>query len=146
MHEPAGVDGGEPFGQVGGEFRHPGGTQRTGGVDPILEGRGGDVGGDHPGTFGARIGVDHLDRVEPADHAGGRDLAGEPLTERRLPGVLRPDELDRDQAPGPGPAEEHLAHPALAEQAGQPVAADTARITRAQRADPGRRFWRYPRL
>ena len=65
MHEPAGVDGGEPFGQVGGEFRDPGGTQRTGGVDPILEGRGGDVGGDHPGTFGARIGVDHLDRVEP---------------------------------------------------------------------------------
>lgn len=113
VHEPAGVDGGEPFGQVRAEFRDPAGAERPGRVDPVREGRGGDIGGDHPGTFGPRIGVDDLDRVEAADHAGGRDVAGEPLAERGLPGVLRPDELDRDQAPGPGPAEEHLAHAAL---------------------------------
>ena len=97
--------------------------------ESALKGRSGDKSGHHPGTFGVRVSIDNLCGVESADLAAGLYLQPEPPPE---PGVIsenRMDQLDRDRAPGPRPAEEHLAHAARPKTTGQDVVPDSPRVS-----------------
>ena len=87
--------------------------------------RSGDIGGHHPGPLGVRVGVDNLRGVESADLAASLYLQPEPPPELDVIGESGIDQLDRDRAPGPRPAEEHLAHPARPKTTGQNIVPDS---------------------
>jgi hypothetical protein len=67
--------------------------------------------------------------VEPADLAARLYLQTKPPPELGVMSEDRIDQLDRDRAPGPRPAEEHLAHPACPKATGQNIASDSPRVS-----------------
>src|SRR5262249_15560280 len=79
----------------------------------------------HPGTFGVRVCIDYLCGMESADLAACLYLQAKPPPELGIIGESRIDQLDRDRAPGPRPAEEYLAHPARPKATGQNIVPDS---------------------
>jgi hypothetical protein len=94
-------------------------------VENLLKGWSSDIGGHQPGPIGIWVGIDNLRGVETADLAASLYLRAEPPPELDVIGENGIDQLDRDRAPGPRPAEEHLAHPAGPKAAGQNVVPDS---------------------
>ena len=124
MDQPSGVNGSQRFGHA--RAQHPHAAKREDLVlaENLLKRRSRDIGGHHPGPLGVRVGIDNLCGVESADLAASLHLQPEPPPELVVIGENGIDQLDRDRAPGPRPAEEHLAHPASPKATGQGIAPD----------------------
>jgi hypothetical protein len=79
--------------------------------------------------FGVRVSIDNLCGVESADLAARLYLQAKPPPELDVISENRIDQLDRDRAPGPRPAEEHLAHPARPKTTDQNIVSDSPRVS-----------------
>ncbi len=128
VHHPAGVHGGESFGEPRSQHRGRLQGERPVLFDGLVQGRTGDVGGGQPRPGGLGVGVHDLGGVEPADLAGGLHVGSEAAPEVRVVGQFGAHHLDGHQAPARGTAQEHLPHPAPAEPCVQPIRADLGRV------------------
>ena len=128
MNQPGGVNGSQRFGHA--RAQHPHAVQGEGPVlaEHLRQRRSGDKGGHHPGPFGVRVGIDNLCGVESADLAASLYLETKPPPELGVVSEKWIDQLDRDRAPGPRPAEEHLTHPARPKTADQNIVPDSPRV------------------
>ncbi len=127
VDETRAVDGLEGLGDTGGQPAHGLRRHGTALVHYLFERGRGHIGGGEPGHGGPRVGVDHGGGVEPADGAGGLDLAREADPEELVLGELGPHRLDR--------------HPPAGRRAGeidQPHAAGPEPSQHLERADPSR--------
>ena len=129
MDQPGGVNGSQRFGHARAQHPHAvQGERLVLGEHPIKR-RSGDKGCHHPGTFGVRVSIDNLCGVESADLAARLYLQTKPPPELGVMSENRIDQLDRDRAPGPRPAEEHLAHPARPKATGQNIVPYSPRVS-----------------
>jgi hypothetical protein len=76
-----------------------------------------------------RVSIDNLCGVEAADLAASLYLQTKPPPELDVISENRIDQLDRDWAPGPRPAEEHLTHPAGPKTTDQNIVPDSPRVS-----------------
>ncbi|CAM5234081.1 hypothetical protein SNARM312S_01026 [Streptomyces narbonensis] len=128
MHEPRGVDVVERAGEVGGEGADRRHVHRSVRADGDVQRRAGEELGGDPRPPALRLGV------EDPGHALARDgprhvgLADEALGEVLVVGELGTEDLDGRGGAGGVPADVHLAHAALAEDAEEAVRAERERV------------------
>ena len=129
MDQPGGVDGSQRLGHTRAQYPHA--IKEEGLVlgENLPKRRSGDKRGHHPGPFGVRISIDNLCGVESADLAASIYLQTKPPPELDVISEKRIDQLDRDWAPGPRPAEEYLTHPARPKTTDQNIMPDSPRVS-----------------